>query len=151
VGKVKLPFKCLNFSSDPEIDREVRQGVGFLLSRLRRDGWTRDESRIEYGSYPCPESPWITHDEWVNQPSKKHPTLRIIIRPHSTKPTYRFELDQHEGLIDEKVTWATWDYHKNLIMAREGVISRYTLKDIAVGAPGFECDLEPLQKQKINV
>ena len=143
-GDATVPFWGTHYTTEPQIAREVRSGVGFLVSRLRRDGWERDDSRLEFGDYPA-KRPWIVHDEWTHRPSRKHPTLRIVLRPRSPRP-YSFALDGEDGLLDEGVTWATWDCRKNLLFARTGVLYRFDLKALRSGDPSFILDLEPLHR-----
>ena len=63
----------------------------------------------------------------------RHPDLG---RNHS-----HFALDPSIPLIDETVEWANWDALGQLIVARQGLIHKYTLSDLASGQPSMTWDL----------
>lgn len=135
-----LPFSCRNYDEDACLAEELKCGAGFLVSRLRRDGWKRDESRVEHREFLV-NDPWLMHHEYTSRPSVAHPCLRIIVNRRG--PTrYAFKLDDHDGFLDDQVTWAAWDSKGDLLVARAGSLLRYDPGAIPFGKPAFEIDLE---------
>ena len=52
------------------------------------------------------------------------------------------------GVLDSKVSWAVYDSLGQLIVARRGVLYRYTLSDLWAGKPSSVFDLEHLEKPR---
>jgi hypothetical protein len=109
---------------------------GVLYPRMQRDGWQRVGPSDDCG--------------WIWRPTSAHPTLRAhycgyLERGHA----FEFALDEHPGLLDPAVEWATWDSLGQLVVARAGGVARYDLQAIKDGKPLFNTcfeDLKPPQE-----
>jgi hypothetical protein len=101
---------------------------GVLFPRMERDGWRRVGPSVDLG--------------WIWRPTSAHPTLRARYRgyPHE----FEFGLDEHPGLLDPAVEWATWDSLGQLVVTRAGRILKYGLQALEDGRPSFERDFETL-------
>ena len=122
----KLPFTVETYS-DPLTEA--------VFARLERDGWHR-------ASLPGEGDP-----NWTWRPSRRHPTLRLVYRGHDSRQgsIFFFSLDEHPGLLDGSVDWATWDAAENLLVARGGGVERYSLQGIERGNPDFKRSFEDLE------
>lgn len=138
IPKGTCPYQLKDFQEVPEVYEDVRCGVGFLLTRLRRDGWRRVDgflkTRKTYGRNE------LVTDRWYSQPGNKFPKLCITIEKE--KRQYTFQLDGYDDLVDDEVSWATWDSEGNLIFSRLGILYRFDLKSIHKKKPTYELDLE---------
>ena len=137
----ELPFSIKPMESGGEV-------FPILSHRLERDGWTRvgdfgqnKEISLEQSSYStlCVDDPG-----WSWQPSSKHPMLRMYYRGYLVHGyTFEFRLEDSD-ILDPEVDWATWDAKGDLLVARQGLIQRYTLKGLKSGLPDFSLDLDSL-------
>lgn len=119
-----------------------------LSHRLKRDGWKREgefgkrqEISRQHSAYSmlCIDDPG-----WSWQPSPEHPVLRMYYRGYLVRRhTFEFQL-QDLDILDPEVDWATWDAKGDLLVARKGMILRYTLEGLQMGLPAFSIDLEHL-------
>lgn len=119
-----------------------------LSHRLERDGWKREgefgkdkQIELKHSSYStlCLDDPG-----WSWQPTSKHPILRMFYRGYLVSGyTFEFQLEGSD-LLDPDVDWATWDSKGDLLVARQGVVERYTLGALKRGKPDFTLDLENL-------
>ncbi len=101
---------------------------GVLFPRMERDGWRKVAPSVDLG--------------WIWKPTSAHPTLRAR---YSEDPLeIEFALDEHPGLLDSTVEWATWDSLRQLVVARAGRVAKYRLEDFVYGRPLFEKDFETL-------
>ena len=120
-----------------------------LNKRLERDGWKREgdfgkerEINLKHSSY---SSVCINDPGWSWKPTTKHPTLRMYYRGYFTNGyTFEFQLEGSD-LLDPNVDWATWDAKGDLLVARLGLIERYSLQQITKEKPSFSLDLENLE------
>lgn len=137
-----IPFGIERVNRDSELN-------SLLFHRLNRDGWKRVG---EIGKYQeislknrsratlCVDDPG-----WSWQPSSEHPVLRMYYRGYLVRgETFEFQL-QDSDILDPEVDWATWDAKGDLIVAREGMVLRYTLEGLKNGVPAFSIDLEHLR------
>lgn len=122
------PFEVRGFAEFPQVNEDVRYGVGFLLTRLRRDGWKRVDGLVS--------------NRWSSQPGREFPTLYLTIDKETDR--YTFQLDGHDDVVDENVSWAAWDCKGNLIFARLGVLYRFDLEALQKRKPSFKLDLEQI-------
>ncbi|WP_018969583.1 hypothetical protein [Rubritalea marina] len=132
------------------IERMESGGAVFpiLDFRLERDGWQRQGEMTEDRVIYLKHSPYSTISDddpgWAWQPTSKHPTLRMFYRGYLVGGyTFEFQLDGHE-ILGPDVTWATWDFKGDLLVARKGRIERYTLDALKTGTPIFSHNLEDL-------
>lgn len=100
-----------------------RRSAQIFAQRMVRDGW-----RNENGY-------------WIRQDTPDGPLIRFET-VGSRK--YRFDSPTHPALFDSKVNFATFDCKGDLVMAREGVLRRYTREGMATGQPSAVIDLETL-------
>ncbi len=137
----QLPFQIQRLDSGGE-------AFPILAHRLERDGWRRCgdvgksmEISLKHSSY----SVYIENDPgWKWQPSEKHPVLRMYYRGYLVGGyTFEFQIEGSD-LLDPRVDWATWDSKGDLLLAREGMIQRFTLQDLERGTPSFSCDLNQI-------
>jgi hypothetical protein len=121
---------------------------GVLYPRLERDGWRRAGEFGEERRLANPKKLMVVCENdpgWFWKPTSTHPTLRVYYRGYLDHGyTFEFALDEHPGLLDRSVEWATWDSLGQLVFARAGRVARYGLEDFAYGRPSFEQDLEAL-------
>ena len=119
-----------------------------FYARLERDGWRAAGPWPEDGEQRTREGLVFQGDPgYYLQPTPAHPALRVFFRGFASARGYLFEylLDGYPDLLDTNVEWAGWDHAHRLVLAREGVIERYTLQDLGRGDPSFRCDLRDLQ------
>ncbi len=123
---------------------------GVLYPRLERDGFRRvgplgQEKQNRGPSFEiiCEEDPG-----WTYRPSLSHPELRVRYRGFYSDRGRVFEWDLPElpGVLDKYVSWASYDCLGQLIVARLGVVSRYSLPDLLKRSPSVVFDLEPLER-----
>ena len=120
---------------------------GPFYRRLERDGWRRAN---DWPGQQMAKSAlgWLYRDDpgWVLQPSPGHPALRMFFRGYyfNRGRVYAYTLDGHPNLLDDGVDWAGYDHAGRLVVARGGAIERYTLADLALGAPSFRADFTAL-------
>ncbi|MFQ5502964.1 MAG: hypothetical protein ACE5EQ_11805 [Phycisphaerae bacterium] len=140
---VSLPFRI-----DVLPDVEYSEDFGVLFPRLARDGWQREgelgrEEKVKGKDYAfrCVDDPG-----WVWFPTPGHPRLRMFYQGYSSGRghTFEFTMQGYPDLLDASVEWATWDAMGQLIVARAGVVHRFTLDDIWEGKPSFSFDLTDL-------
>lgn len=125
---------------------EYGEDEGPLYRRLERDGWQRtDDGRHEYERT---RRGWLFSGgpAWALQPAPELPVLRMVYRGYyfNRGRVYHYSLDGYPGLLDEQVLWAGYDYAGRLVLARNGIIERYTPADLARGEPSFRYDLNDL-------
>ena len=143
-AKGSVPFKIGELQ--PKFGGE---DLGVLYPKWERDGWRRrgdnygTERKIENAKKYTVE---CSGDEgWQHKPSRKHPALiakYVGYLAHGY--TFRFQLDQTDNPLDEKVDSACWDSLANLVYSRNGCLFKYSLEDLKTGRPGFVHDLEAL-------
>ncbi len=128
---------------------EKRSGGSNFRSRWERDGWQyiieNEEVLPEINEGAKARKITV----WKSKPSGKHPTL--VARParipgRGSSSTFIFSLEKFTDVLDEKVDAACWDSLGQLVFAREGVLYKYSLKDLKAGRPRKVIDLESLQK-----
>lgn len=137
----EFPFAIERMESGGEV-------FPFLSYRLERDGWRRE---ADFGTYQkislkhslvstlCVDDPG-----WSWQPTSEHPVLRMFFRGYLVHGyTFEFVLEGSK-LLDVEVDWATWDAKRDLLVARHGVISRYSPPALKSGIPDFQLNLEEL-------
>lgn len=108
---------------------------GVLFPRMERDGWVRagdnwgkDREIQGINSY---QVECVGDDGYTFQPSPKHPVLRAKYVGYFEKGrTFRFSLDEFPELLDDQVEWATWDYIRNLIYAKQGNVYLFDVNDL---------------------
>ena len=74
----------------------------------------------------------------------------MVSRPDRGGNRSSFALDQPDNLLDNTVDWANWDALGNLIVARQGLLQKYTLADLASGQPSLVWDLRTLTPDDVN-
>lgn len=122
------PNLALNAYGDEYGDELGDEGV--LYRRLARDGWQRVAA---------------TDDEWWNQPSTAHPTLRMLHAGHKNGTMqFRFWLAEFPALIPDTAEWVCWDCLGQLLFANKGVVYKFGLDALATGRPTTVIDLEHL-------
>jgi len=136
-----FPFTIKRMESGGEV-------FPILSHRLERDGWKREgdfgkdqKISLKHSSYStlCVDDPG-----WSWQPTPEHPVLRMLYRGYLVHGyTFEFVLDGF-NLLDVEVDWATWDAKGDLLLARCGIIQRYSLPALKSGSPDFQLDLESL-------
>lgn len=140
-----LPFE-VGFLTKPGHSEDE----GVLYPRLERDGFARvgpmgtmSRGRSKNYSVICEDDPG-----WVKRPTPDHPELRLRYRGYFSEVGRDFEWDIPElpGLLDEEVSWAVYDSLGQLIVARQGVVYRYTLEDLHSRMPSAVFDFEDLVK-----
>lgn len=132
---VKLPFAT---------EQHLFTNTDLIEARFERDGWLREGKIPELVK---------TNDNWIvtNDPGWSLPlssgiTLRCFYEGYMANGgyQYRFSIDQYPDLLKEGVSWACRDSKGSLIVARNGALEKYSLKDITLGKPSFSIDLENL-------
>lgn len=68
-------------------------------------------------------------------------SIRLLWRANLVGVHAHFALDPALPLFDDAVEWANWNALGPLIVARQGLIHRYTLSDLASGQPSMTWDL----------
>lgn len=119
-----------------------------LGHRLERDGWKREGAfgkdqvvSLKHCSYAslCVDDPG-----WSWRPTPRHPVLRMFYRGYLVHGyTFEFQLEG-STILDARVDWATWSAKGDLLVARQGLVHRYSLAGLASGSPDFSYDLESL-------
>lgn len=139
----KLPFEFGILDN-----QRYGEDEGVLYPRLERDGFRRvgpmpAEERVEGRSYTlvCGHDPG-----WVLRPTEGHPELRVRYRGYRQGRIFEWDLPELPGVLDPQVSWAVYDSLGQLIVARRGVLYRYTLSDLWAGKPSSVFDLELLEK-----
>ena len=137
----RFPFRIERLESGGEV-------FPILGYRLERDGWKREgpfgesrEIKLKHSLYAtlCEDDPG-----WSWRPTPAHPVLRMFYRGYLANGyTFEFRLDGSD-LLDPAVEWATWDSKGDLLVARRGVIERYTLAGIPARVSKFQMDLNDL-------
>lgn len=139
-----LPFVCRQDSTEHNAEGKIVL-PDYLVARLIREGWRRRVTGEESAMDTSQANPRLAEQyEWLCQPSKDHPTLRMDRRPLREGKRVRFALDHPADLIDADVEWANWDALGNLIVARQGMLQKYTLADLASGQPSLSWDLRKM-------
>jgi hypothetical protein len=108
-----------------------------LFPRLKRDGWRQ----LGYGLLGS------GGQRWESQPTPAHPVLTMWDKGWQENQGHvlEFEMAAIAGLVGPDVSWAAWDCLGQLVLARRGVLERYTLDGLERGEPAFVLDLEGLQ------
>lgn len=149
-----LVMRRQEFPFDFEFLDNIRclEDEGVLYPRLERDGFRRvgpmpPEERVEGRSYTlvCRDDPG-----WVLRPTEGHPELRVRYRGYRQGRIFEWDLPELPGVLDPQVSWAVYDSLGQLIVARRGVLYRYTLSDLLAGKPSSVFDLEPLEKPRFG-
>jgi hypothetical protein len=125
---------------------EYGEDEGPFYRRLARDGWQRtDDGRHEYERT---RQGWLFSGgpAWALQPAPDLPVLRMVYRGYyfNQGRVYHYCLDGYPGLLDEQVLWAGYDYAGRLVLARNGIVERYTPADLERGEPSLRYDLNGL-------
>jgi hypothetical protein len=138
-GHESLPFATEHFPIGHV------SGDQMLYCRMERDGYQLNRPfGKEKDKMLDPDDP-----EWTMRPTNQHPWLRMKYRQRSSLGTsFVFDLPDYPNLLDHQVTWATYDSLGQLLIAREGVLYRYRLKDFETGIPSAMIDLEPIGRTK---
>lgn len=149
---IKLPFATEEHSFTGE--------YGILEERMKRDGWLREgemPEAVRTYSADMRQCDWIvTNDPGWSLPLSPNITLRCFYEGYFSNGgyQYRFSIDQYPDLLKEGVSWACRDSNGGLIVARNGALEKYTIKDLATQKPSFYLDLEtlipPVKPQKTN-
>lgn len=120
---------------------------GPFYRRLERDGWIR-AGALEQGREERTKTGWLIHDDpgWVLQPRSSLPALRMVYRGYvfNQGRVFSYTLDDHPRLLDERVDWAGYDGAGRLVVARAGMVERYTRDDVERGEPSLRYDLTAL-------
>ena len=142
--KGEVPFKTAN------LQREFgHEELSVLYPKWVRDGWVRSGDNYGTGRKIKTASRYRVacdgDDGWQSKPSRTHPAMFVrhlgyLEHGH----TFRFNLDGFDGLLDENVDSACWDSLGNLVYSREGILFKYSLKDLKNARPGSVHDLETL-------
>lgn len=140
----ELPFKLKSYEG-----QYGGEELSVLYPRLHRDGWRRkgkNFGRMEevrgLGAYTAE---CIGDDGWFCKPSRKHPELSAYFRGYTLNGyTFEFELSRHPQIC-AGADWACWDAQKQLLIARQGAVERWSLDDLGKGQPGQVRDFEDLQ------
>ena len=123
---------------------------GVLYARLERDGYKRvgpfgQERVVKKNGYSvyCDDDPG-----WVIRPTSAHPELRVRYRGYFSDRgrVFEWDLPEHPDLLDKHVSWATYDSLGQLVVARLGVVYRYSLSALLAHKPSAVFDLESLQR-----
>lgn len=137
----------LGFTVEWRPPMEMMTDRGFVAWRLERDGWTAVAEAGQTVKEDL-EQGWIERgsDCWMLQPQTDLPPLRLFYRGFHTKHgyVYHYTLDGYAGLVDEAVEWAGYDGQGRLVLARAGVVERYTRDDLERGVPSLRYDLNGL-------
>jgi hypothetical protein len=130
-----------------EKGRSGGEDEGPFFRRLERDGWERAGDWSQVKDVTTREG-WLYRDDpgWFLRPAPAHPALRMFYRGYyfNRGRVFEYTLDGHPGLLDSSVDWAGWDHAAQLVVAREGIVERYTLEDVERGEPSFRYDLREL-------
>ena len=147
---VQLPFACQQDDTEYNAAGKIVRHDP-RTARMLREGWQRLASS-QAGERSIKKIYASFHDpsEWVCQPSKEHPSLRMVSRPDRGRNRSSFALDQPDNLLDNTVDWANWDALGNLLVARQGLLQKYTLADLASGQPSLYWDLRTLTPDDVN-
>ncbi len=145
-----LPFVCREDGMEHNPEGQIVRH-DYRTARLMREGWRQLETSQGSGR-PLQKNGSSFNDprEWVCQPSKSHPTLSIVRRPSREGNRARFALDHPSDLVDNAVEWANWDALGNLIVARQGLLQKYTLADLTTGQPSMSWDLRTITPDQVN-
>lgn len=108
---------------------------GCIFARLVRDGFIYDD----------PVNPTDEQGTWSKKPTSKHPALHITYAGYRSGHKFRFGLEGHDEVMTPNPDWACYDSRNQLLLAREGRIERWSLRDIKRGEPGFRLDLSALE------
>ncbi|MEM6853085.1 MAG: hypothetical protein AAF593_01625 [Planctomycetota bacterium] len=138
-----LPFRIERLDSGGET-------FPILDWRLRRDGWEvgngpegverKIKTRKAYSTLVDGDPGWSI------QPTRKHPRLEMFYRGYLERGyTFEFVMTDHPQIVDYRVEWAAWAANGDLVLTREGVIERYSLKNLRAGQPSFRLDLNALR------
>lgn len=125
------------------------EDLSVLYSKWQRDGWQRrgddygtERNIADASSYQLECN---GDDGWQNRPTNKHPALIVRYAGYLTHGyTFHFELEGYPDLLDTRVDSACWDSLGCLLYSRQGILYRYSLKDLELGQAGAVHDLESL-------
>lgn len=143
----KLPFEI------GLLDRQrYRKELKEEYPRFYRDGFRRVGPRGREEDVKGTRWQAISRDdpEWVLRPTEGHPELRVRYRGYRQGMIFEWDLPELPGVLDPQVSWAVYDSLGQLIVARRGVLYRYTLSDLLAGKPSSVFDLEPLEKPRFG-
>lgn len=133
---LRSPTPKLCLQRPPEYKIGNSEDLGGIFPRLVRDGFIYDQPTDLTGE----------KGTWSKKPTSKHPALRISYAGYRNGYKFRFELEGHDAVMSPNPDWACYDSRQQLLIAREGHIERWSLRDVKRKAPGFRmnlCDLEP--------
>lgn len=146
-NKGTSPFKYSN------LEREYgSEDLGVFYPRLQRDGWVRRGENYGVDRDLKNSKKFMVardgDDGWQNRPSPRHPALTMrYIGYLEHGYTFRYCLEDHPEIIDEQVTAACWDSQQQLIVARNGSVSLYSLEDLKRGIPSISYDFNEINSQ----
>ncbi len=148
--KVQLPFEC--HEGGIEHNREGKiVPYDPRTARMLREGWRRLEtSQASEHLVKKTYTSFNDHSEWGCQPSSRHPMLSMVRRPDRGGNQSSFTLERPSDLLDSAVDWANWDAFGNLIVARQGLLKKYTLTDLATGQPSMSWDLRTITPVEVS-
>jgi len=140
-----LPFK-IGILANPGYGEDE----AVLYPRLERDGFRRAGPHGELRQVSLRPYTVTSSDDpgWVNRPTPLHPELRVRFRGFfgDRGRVFEWDLPEHPGLLDELVTWAAYDSLGQLIVARQGILYRYTREDLLAQTPSAVFDFESLER-----
>lgn len=121
------------------------EGGGGMFSRFEGYGFRRlgalEEAVLwDPGQYVVI---WENDPGWGLRPTPSHPELRVRYRGFSG---FEWDLPEHPGFLDEHVSCAAYDALGQLIVARQGILTRYCLADLLTHTPSATFDLESLER-----
>lgn len=127
------------------------EDLGVFYPRLIRDGWIRvGENYGTHRQLKNTKKYMVAcdgDDGWINQPTLNYPALTMkYIGYLEHGYTFRYSLTGRENIVADEVTSACWDSLGQLVVAKHGVISLYTLADLRRGSPSVSHDLNTLSQ-----
>ncbi len=142
--EVSLPFICREDGIEHDQNGKIVI-PDYLATRLRREGWQPlVPTKVSAPPGKKVDRLFMDQHEWVSQPTADHPQLRMISRPGGGGKRARFALEQPATIIDNTVDWTNWDAFGNLLIARQGLLQKYTLADLTSGQPSLSWDLRTM-------
>ena len=100
---------------------------------------------LDPAAYRLPDDLTGKKGAWSRKPTSKHPALSIAYTGYNNGYKFRFDLEGHPSVMDPAPDWACYDTRNQLLIARQGRVERWSLRDIKRGEPGFVADLNNLE------